>query len=40
MWWWAGGFLVLLWLLVFFLIPFLVVLKISFSEMGAVSVND
>jgi putrescine transport system permease protein len=29
-----------LWLLVFFAIPFLVVLKISFSEMGTVSVND
>ena len=28
------------WLLVFFLIPFLVVLKISLSEMGTVSVND
>ncbi|HEY4069677.1 MAG TPA: ABC transporter permease subunit [Burkholderiaceae bacterium] len=29
-----------LWLIVFFLLPFLVVLKISFSEMGTVSVND
>jgi putrescine transport system permease protein len=29
-----------LWLLVFFAVPFLVVLKISFSEMGTVSVND
>ncbi|MBS0449158.1 MAG: ABC transporter permease subunit [Proteobacteria bacterium] len=29
-----------LWLIVFFLVPFLVVLKISFSEMGPVSVND
>ena len=29
-----------LWLIVFFLLPFLVVLKISFSEMGPVSVND
>jgi putrescine transport system permease protein len=29
-----------LWLIVFFLVPFLVVLKISFSEMGTVSVND
>jgi putrescine transport system permease protein len=29
-----------LWLIVFFMLPFLVVLKISFSEMGAVSVND
>ena len=29
-----------LWLLVFFLMPFLVVLKISVSEMGTVAVND
>ncbi len=29
-----------LWLIAFFLLPFLVVLKISFSEMGTVSVND
>ena len=29
-----------LWLVVFFLVPFLVVLKISFSEMGTVAVND
>ncbi len=29
-----------LWLVVFFLVPFLVVLKISVSEMGDVSVND
>lgn len=29
-----------LWLVVFFLVPFLVVLKISVSEMGTVSVND
>jgi putrescine transport system permease protein len=29
-----------LWLIAFFLVPFLVVLKISFSEMGTVSVND
>jgi putrescine transport system permease protein len=29
-----------LWLVVFFLVPFLVVLKISVSEMGNVSVND
>ena len=29
-----------LWLIVFFALPFLVVLKISFSEMGTVSVND
>ncbi len=29
-----------LWLVVFFLVPFLVVLKISVSEMGAVAVND
>ena len=29
-----------LWLIVFFAVPFLVVLKISFSEMGTVSVND
>jgi putrescine transport system permease protein len=29
-----------LWLLIFFAVPFLVVLKISFSEMGTVSVND
>jgi len=29
-----------LWLVVFFLVPFLVVLKISFSEMGEVSVKD
>lgn len=29
-----------LWLIVFFLVPFLVVLKISFSEMGTVAVND
>jgi putrescine transport system permease protein len=29
-----------LWLLIFFAAPFLVVLKISFSEMGTVSVND
>ena len=29
-----------LWLVVFFMVPFLVVLKISFSEMGTVSVND
>ena len=28
------------WLVVFFLVPFLVVLKISVSEMGTVSVND
>ncbi|CAN5301377.1 ABC transporter permease subunit [soil metagenome] len=29
-----------LWLIVFFLLPFLVVLKISVSEMGTVAVND
>ncbi len=29
-----------LWLLVFFLVPFLIVLKYSVSEMGAVTVND
>ena len=29
-----------IWLVVFFLVPFLVVLKISVSEMGTVSVND
>jgi putrescine transport system permease protein len=29
-----------LWLIVFFMLPFLVVLKISFSEMGEISVND
>jgi putrescine transport system permease protein len=29
-----------LWLIVFFMLPFLVVLKISVSEMGTVSVND
>jgi putrescine transport system permease protein len=29
-----------LWLLAFFLLPFLVVLKISFSEMGPAAVND
>jgi putrescine transport system permease protein len=29
-----------LWLIIFFLVPFLVVLKISVSEMGTVSVND
>jgi putrescine transport system permease protein len=29
-----------LWLIVFFMLPFLVVLKISFSQMGEVSVND
>jgi putrescine transport system permease protein len=29
-----------IWLVVFFLLPFLVVLKISVSEMGTVSVND
>ena len=28
------------WLLVFFLLPFLIIVKISVSEMGAVSVND
>ena len=28
------------WLLVFFLLPFLIIVKISDSEMGAVSVND
>ena len=29
-----------LWLLIFFLLPFLIIVKISVSEMGAVSVND
>ena len=29
-----------LWLIVFFMLPFLVVLKISFSQMGEVSVNE
>ncbi len=29
-----------LWLIIFFLVPFLVLLKISFSEMGTVAVND
>ena len=29
-----------LWLLVFFLVPFLIVLKYSVSEMGAITVND
>ena len=29
-----------LWLVIFFLVPFLVLLKISFSEMGTVAVND
>ena len=42
--WWRGRGLVIgvpyAWLVVFFLVPFLVVLKISFSEMGTVSVND
>jgi len=28
------------WLLIFFLLPFLIIVKISVSEMGAVSVND
>lgn len=28
------------WLLIFFLLPFLIIVKISISEMGAVSVND
>jgi putrescine transport system permease protein len=42
--WWRGRSAVIgipyLWLLAFFLAPFLIVLKYSVSEMGTVSVND
>jgi len=42
--WWRGRSVVIgipyAWLLLFFLAPFLIVLKFSFSEMGAVAVQD